>query len=196
MAKKKKSSKNPKVYEFTVTLKDTSPAVWRKFLAHEFIELGELHMLIQMSMDWDAKHLYSFEINGKTYSDTESAIEMNCIDAEATLLCDVINKSKKFHYTYDFGDNWLHEVEITKILDHDPRMKYPVCTGGENACPPEDCGGVGGFEDLKSTLAGPDSEEKNEILSWLGGFYNPHTFDANFINKHFLWIDAEDDLIF
>lgn len=121
---------------------------------------------------------------------------MNFIDAESTLLCDVIAKSKKFLYTYDFGDNWLHEVEITKTLDHDPRMKYPVCTAGENACPPEDCGGVSGFEDLKSTLAGLDSEEKNEILSWLGGFYNPHTFDPNFINKHFLWADAEDDLIF
>lgn len=112
---KKITRKITKVYELTISLLHTKPLVWRKVLAHEFIELEELHMLIQMSMGWESKHLYSFEINCKTYSDSETALE------------------------------------------------------------------VGNMFDLE------DSEEKEETLTWLGGFYNPNTFDPNFINKNFLW---------
>lgn len=188
---KKKSAKHiaPKVFEITVSLMNTKPLVWRKVLAHEFIELPDLHMLIQMAMGWEARHLYSFEINKKLYSDSENASEINHLDDEGVSLTEALGGSKKFTYTYDFGDHWVHEIEITQVLNHDPRMNYPVCIAGENACPPEDCGGIGGFEQLKATLAGKDSAEKNEMLIWLGGFYDPRTFDPNFVNKHFLWAD-------
>ena len=192
MAKKKLKSISkslPKVYEFKISLQSTVPVVWRKVLAHEFIKLSELHMLIQMAMGWSASHLFSFEINDKSYTDSESADEMNMTDAEGVNLSDVLGTEKKFSYTYDFGDNWVHEIEITNILKHDPRMNYPVCVGGENACPPEDCGGIPGFDQLKKTLAGTDSEEKDEMLTWVGGYYNPKSFDPNFINKHLLWAD-------
>lgn len=182
--------KSNKVLEFKVSLQGTSPVVWRSFLAHEFIELPELHMLIQMSMGWQAYHLYEFKINDKSYTDAESALEMKAVSDEGVLLCDILGSSKKFSYIYDFGDGWKHEVQITKTLEHDPRVNYPVCTGGENACPPEDCGGPPGFERLKQTLAGKDSEEKDELLSWVGGYYNPSTFDPNFVNRYFLWADV------
>ncbi len=180
--------KNPKVYEFKVSLKETSPLVWRTFLAHEFIELSELHMLIQMSMGWQASHLYEFKINNKSFGNADGMPA-----ADDVLLLDVLGLSKKFTYTYDFGDNWVHEIEITKTLETDPRMTYPVCVGGENACPPEDCGGVDGFSDLKKILSGKDSSEKDEMLSFVGGFYNPNTFDPNFVNRFFLWDDFEAD---
>ncbi len=193
MAKKVKKSKSPKVYEFTVSLEGITPVVWRKFLIHEFIELSELHMLIQMTMGWEAKHLYMFEINGLSYSDLETAEEQDVNDAEGTLLCDVIGSSKEFSYTYDFGDDWRHKVEVTAELEHDPRINYPICIGGENACPPEDCGGIHGFHKLKKVLRGKDSEEKDNIIEWLGGFYDPTSFDPNFVNKHMLWGDLYFD---
>lgn len=178
----------PKVYELTITLEDTEPLVWRKVLIHDFIELNELHMVIQLVMGWEDSHLYSFEINKKSYSDSESALEMDKInDAEGTQLCDVIGNTKKFLYAYDFGDDWIHQIEITAVLETDARMNYPICIAGENACPPENCGGTSGFKNLKAILAGKDSNEKDELLSWIGGFYNPHTFDPNFVNRFFLW---------
>jgi hypothetical protein len=190
--KKSTTNKKPKVYEFTITLMETAPVVWRKILAHNFIELNELHILIQMSMGWENSHLFSFEINGKSYSDAESAAELdNIIDAEGVELREVLGDTKKFTYTYDFGDDWLHQIEITNVLEDDSRMNYPVCIGGENACPPEDCGGTHGFERLKSILTGKDGREKDEMLTWVGGFYNPHTFDPNFVNKNFLWIEED-----
>ena len=188
MAKKKLVTRSkPKVYEFTIRLVDTKPLVWRKVLAHEFIELNELHLLIQMSMGWKDYNLYSFEVDGKTYMADEDS---NLIENDVQLM-DILGDTKKFTYTYDFGDDWLHEIEITKILTHDPRINYPVCIGGENACPPEDCGGPHRFENLKSVIAGKDSPEKDEVLTWLGGFYNPTTFDPNFVNQYLL-SDARD----
>jgi len=54
---------------------------------------------------------------------------------------------------------------------------YPECTGGEGACPPEDCGGPGGFADLKELLAGPPSPEREEMRAWAGEEYDPARFD-------------------
>ena len=191
MKKKTSTKKKPKVYELTIKLTNTNPLVWRKVLAHEFIELNELHLLIQMVMGWEDRHLFSFTINEKSYTNEESANEMNQLVSDGVMLCEVLGDSKKFSYTYDFGDGWKHELEITKELEHDSKMNYPVCIGGENACPPEDCGGPYGFEELKKIIAGKNSKEKGELLTWLGGFYSPTTFDPNFVNKHFLW--NEDD---
>lgn len=196
MAKKKSTiRKFPKVYEIKISLLNTEPLVWRKILAHEFVELQDLHMLIQMSMGWEANHMYSFDINGKSYTDAISSLEMKSHNSEGVELSKVLGTSKTFKYTYDFGDNWVHSIEIANELEHDPRMQYPICIAGENACPPEDCGGPYGFQELKSTLAGKDSKNKDELLTWLGGFYNPSTFDPNFVNKNFLW-EAEDDFDF
>lgn len=193
MAKKKATARQkPKVYEFTISLAETEPLVWRKVLAHDFIELNELHLLIQLAMGWSDQHLYAFEINRKTYSDDESASEMNYLSANGVILGDILGDSKSFTYAYDFGDGWEHDVEITNTLKNDPRMNYPVCIAGENACPPEDCGGPHGFENLKKVIAGKNSKEKDELLTWLGGFYNPNTFDPNFVNK-LLWSGDELD---
>ena len=51
---------------------------------------------------------------------------------------------KKFRYTYDFGDNWDHIIQIEKVLEADPKARYPRCVKGSRACPPEDCGGTWG----------------------------------------------------
>ncbi|MCK6599734.1 MAG: plasmid pRiA4b ORF-3 family protein [Bdellovibrionaceae bacterium] len=165
MAKKKTKLKSvaqtPKVYEFKVSLQGTSPVVWRSFLAHEIIDLSELHMLIQMTMGWEARHPYEFKINGKSYGEIDSDFENDMIEAEGITFGEAIKSSKNFTYIYDFGDGWQHDVEIVSVLEHDSRMIYPVCIGGENACPPEDCGGPPGFEDLKKALAGKDCEEKD-----------------------------------
>ncbi len=188
--------KNQNVYKIKISLLGTDPLVWRTVLVHDFIELSELHMLIQMSMGWDAKHLYEFKINNVSYLDEEGLDGGIHSKTEGVLLSEVLGSTKKFTYIYDFGDGWQHDVEILRALKHDPKINYPVCIDGENACPPEDCGGIHGFDELKRAISGPDSEEKDEKLSWLGGFYNPQTFDPNFVNKYFLWADLDEDLIF
>ena len=78
-------------------------------------------------------------------------------------------KGAKLLYRYDYGDDWEHLVVLGDVTDPDPRHSYPLCIGGARACPPEDCGGTSGYEDLVRVLKSPDDEEHDSMLTWLGG---------------------------
>ena len=85
-------------------------------------------------------------------------------------------------YTYDFGDSWEHSLVLEKRLPIDPAMTYPVCTDGQFACPPEDCGGIPGFYDLVEALSDPTHERHEEMLDWIGEF-DPRTFSVETVNR-------------
>lgn len=57
-------------------------------------------------------------------------------------------KSERFLYEYDMGDWWQHDIRLEQTLPLDPKKRYPVCTKGDGDCPPEDCGGPIGFQNL------------------------------------------------
>ncbi|MCF7732997.1 MAG: plasmid pRiA4b ORF-3 family protein [Akkermansiaceae bacterium] len=90
---------------------------------------------------------------------------------------------KKLRYEYDFGDGWLHEILVEKLLPPDPAMRHPVCTAGKNACPPEDCGGIYGYYDVLAAVNDPKHPEHEERLEWLGGSFDPESFDLDAVNK-------------
>ena len=92
-------------------------------------------------------------------------------------------------YRYDYGDDWEHVVEVEDVTGPDRRLTYPLCVGGARACPPEDCGGAGGYENLLGVLASPEHGEHDEMLTWVGGDFDPAGFDANAVNR--LLRDAE-----
>ena len=52
-----------------------------------------------------------------------------------------------------------------------------MCAGGRGACPPEDCGGIGGFYELVDALQDPDPERREEMLDWAGE-YDPEVFSV------------------
>jgi hypothetical protein len=84
------------------------------------------------------------------------------------------NKEKETAlYTYDFGDNWEHEVLLEKILPRRTKVKYPVCLDGELACPPEDCGSIPGYYRCLEVLKTRDDED---LLDWLGD-WRPDRFN-------------------
>ena len=58
-----------------------------------------------------------------------------------------------------------------------PVLKFAVCLDGANACPPEDCGGTGGYADLLEILANPAHEEHKKYRRWAGEDFNPEAFD-------------------
>lgn len=76
----------------------------------------------------------------------------------------------------------LHEIKVGKVSAPEPGVQYPRCTGGEHACPPEDCGGFPGYLNLLETLANPKHPEREEMLEWIGGEWNPETFDIDAVN--------------
>lgn len=89
-----------------------------------------------------------------------------------------LSGNKAMNYTYDFGDNWDHRIELEKIIEKDDIINYPVCINGKRACPPEDCGGVWGYEDKLNIIKNQNHPEHDEIMEWMGVDFNQEEFDC------------------
>ena len=143
------------VYQLKVTLRDIRPPIWRRFLVPDR-SLAMLHEAIQVAMGWANYHLYSFEAGDESYTDPKGAAELDMEDAGRARLSDFIPGEKaRFGYTYDFGDNWEHEVLVEKVLPPGEGQNYPVCVDGRRSCPPEDVGGAVGLRRVPRCDPGP-----------------------------------------
>ena len=191
MATSKKSSEISKqsILQLKISLLDSDPIVWRRFLVPANFTVFALHEVIQPVMGWQNSHLFNFEISGSRYGDPDSEPDENEKNAKHFKLCDVLKKVKNFQYVYDFGDDWQHEVVVEKVLKIEDNTNYPLCIGGENACPPEDCHGIHGYSEFLKVLKNPTHEDHEETKGWIGGYFDPTAFDPNIINREFLWAD-------
>jgi Plasmid pRiA4b ORF-3-like protein len=86
-------------------------------------------------------------------------------------------------YEYDFGDGWEHVIIVENILKPESGVHYPICIAGARACPPEDCGGTGGYAHFLEAITEPEHEEHDELLEWIGGEFDPEEFDVDFVNQ-------------
>ena len=149
----------------------------------------DLHVAIQDSMGWADYHLHIFEINNPiTNKKIEIGIPSEDDEAfDRIILADHKEKILKYfnvdnntaRYEYDFGDSWIHTIKLEKIIPAGIDEKYPKCISGKMACPPEDCGGIYGYNRLLSVLKNPKHEEYEEMIEWLGGEFNPERFEPN-----------------
>ncbi len=180
-------SKYINIYQFKISLKRIKPSIWRRIQVPGNYNFWGLHLAIQDSMGWWDSHLHSFIVkNASTGEKEEIGIPSDDFFDEIPMLPgwkEKISKwlnegNKKAEYIYDFGDNWHHAITLEKILPRDDKIKYPRCIAGKRACPPEDCGGVGGYYNLLEIISNPTHEEYEEMMEWLGGEYNPEAFDS------------------
>ena len=105
------------------------------------------------------------------------------VDYSELKLSDLLKKENdKISYEYDFGDGWLHDIVLEKILDPDPGVFYPQCVAGKRNCPPEDCGGPYGYSNFLKIIFNPRDKEYKEMIEWAGGKFDPESFDKEAIN--------------
>ena len=175
------------VYQFKITMKEIKPAIWRRIQVPENYTFWDLHVAIQDSMGWTDSHLHAFKIiNPEIEESEEIGIPDDSEFAEFPMLAGweeniadwFSEENNKANYNYDFGDDWNHYVVLEKILPKEEGVKYPICLDGKRACPPEDCGGVWGYENLLEIIKNPDHEEYEEMMEWLGGGFDPEHFEA------------------
>jgi len=176
------------VYQLKVTLKESKLPIWRRFQVAGNVTLHRLHLILQDVMGWTNSHLYRFDIGGIEYSIPDPVEddfnELHFVDSRRTKLSKVVSREKAtFTYEYDFGDSWEHQIVVEKILPAEPGGQYPVCLAGIRACPPEDCGGVWGYEELLEVISDPLHEEYESMMEWLGGSFDPEEFDINQVNR-------------
>jgi Plasmid pRiA4b ORF-3-like protein len=86
-------------------------------------------------------------------------------------------------YQYDFGNNWRHEVVLEKIIPVNDVVKAPICFGGARRCPPEDVGGVSGYQEFLDVIFDPTHQEYEHLVRWAGGPFQAEEFDVKAVNK-------------
>jgi hypothetical protein len=170
------------VYQLKITLLDVEPPIWRRVLVAD-CTLEELHFIIQSVMGWENDHLYEFEAGAKRYAGTDPMGMMGEAEASRVSLSKLAPMvATKFYYTYDFGDDWRHEVLVEAYGPPEAGREPPVCLAGERACPPEDVGGTWGYADLVEALKDPEHERHEEFMDWLEDF-DPEAFDLDAVNR-------------
>jgi hypothetical protein len=175
------------IYRLKVSLVGVRPPIWRKVLMPARITLDKLHLVIQAAMGWENRHLHQFRINGQVYCDPEAMdpISRPTVHPEKGVeLRDLIKaENEDFLYIYDFSDEWRHEIKLEKILMRPPDNRYPTCVQGRRRCPPEDCGGPPGYDELLAALADARHPGHQDMLAWLGPDFDPAAFDLDQVNQ-------------
>ncbi|MCR6487141.1 plasmid pRiA4b ORF-3 family protein [Amycolatopsis sp. OK19-0408] len=165
-----------------VTLAGSKPKIWRRVAVPDDFSLADVHELIQDAFGWERSHLWVFETADGAYGLPDP--ELGHADARSKRIGELLHApADTLSYLYDFGDDWLHEVTLEA---REPGRGRPRCLDGRRAGPPEDCGGIGGYEELLDVLADPGHEDHEETLDWLGleaaDEFDPAAFDIAAVN--------------
>jgi hypothetical protein len=100
------------------------------------------------------------------------------------MLFEVASRARsKFIYLYDMGDSWVHEIVVEKVLKDRAGKFHPVCLEGRRACPPEDCGGIYGYDEMLDALKDPNHPEREHWLEWIGDDFDAEAFDLDAVNR-------------
>lgn len=175
----------PKILQLKIVLNNIHPTIWRRILVPDSATFHELHLIIQAAMGWGNSHLHEFNVNDSLIEDPKQAEdeERKYFNSRKTPLSEFLEKEKtKFYYLYDFGDCWEHIISVEKNFKND-KIKIPTCIGGEGSCPPEDCGGSGGYENFLEALADKNHPEHNYMKKWIGGDFDREYFDLKETNS-------------
>lgn len=181
-----KKQSPPMIYQLKVTLQYSKPPIWRRLEVPGNTSLAKLHDIIQLAMGWTDSHLHWFIFGEKRYSNPDFQLDDVVDEGQITLADLGFEPKRRFEYEYDFGDGWGHDILIEKVTEPEPEVRYPRCVKGKLACPPDDCGGIGGYYALLDAISDPNNPEHENMLEWIGGEYDPEMFDLAAVNKQ-LW---------
>lgn len=174
------------IYQLKITLSGSEPPIWRRFVVDGQTSLGDLHSLIQLVMGWSDSHLHHFVVEGSYYGlqDPELFDEgLGTLDEQSFTLTQVApGPGGSLVYEYDFGDSWVHVIEVEGITEPAAGVSYPRCLAGERCCPPEDVGGIWGYEEFLAALRDAGHPEHSRYVEWIGDF-DPERFDVERVNE-------------
>ena len=175
-----------RLFQLHISMDEITPLIWRRLLTDSSTTLFELHNYIQLIFyNWRNYHLYDFCKGEVEFGDPRLWEEDDLIDVRKIKVCNLLKEEgQTINYRYDPGDSWKLTIRIESItLDDERNYRKPVCMDGENSAPPEDVGGIGGFEDFKEIFADPEHPQHRDMKTWAGRSYDPLKFDLKKANQ-------------
>jgi len=162
-----------------IVLNDIQPTIWRQVDVPVTASLKMLHDIVQAAMGWESYHLWHFDAGGRRYGVPDQAWpDHGMVAARNVKLAALLDRGvRELLYTYDMGDDWRHTITVEGVGPSEPDQQYPRFVDGERRCPPEDVGGLPGFEMFLDAMADPTHEEHHRLREWYGGPYNPDDID-------------------
>jgi len=163
-----------------VSVQHVQPAIWRRLQLPAWLSLADLHEGLQLAFGWQNCHLHDFYAGGIRFGVCVDESEL-IVDERGAPLGAVAKVGGELVYHYDFGDDWEHRIVVESVIANGSDVI--ICTGGARACPPEDCGGPPGYENLLRVLADPTDEQHANMKQWVGRRFDPERFDPAALNK-------------
>ena len=180
-----------RAYDLKVRLDLGGKDAVRRLRVPANISFERLHETLQEAFGWSNYHLYSFGMFKKWSTNYYATPDVELVMSEEYFeanpdaiimtglkLSDFTPKYSKILYTYDFGDDWHHYIEVEGTID-DCTEDLPRLLSGEGDAPPEDVGGSGGFAEFLDILADPSHEGHEEAAEWAKSiWWRPFDFAA------------------
>ena len=172
----------PALYEFRVSLKHLHPPVWRTFVVPNDLTFDQLHSVLQIVMGWSNSHLHSFRWRDLEIGVPDPEWNHPLLDGTEVRIAELgLRKRSKLVYAYDFGDDWIHDLVVERVLPYQENF-LPVCLAGARSCPPEDCGGPHAYPGFIQAATDPSHPDHEFTQDWVGTAWNPESFDPKAIN--------------
>ena len=187
-------------YRLRIDLKGAKPPCWRRLELASDLMLDELHDVMQAAFAWSDAHIHQFAAGGSSFYDPESEQYLTEYDiedgeegiAERDVRLDelLVDPGDRLFYMYDFGDGWEHVIALEAVLPRQPAAPRAVCTKGRRPSPPEDCGGIHGYELLTAANDGTNPRHREALDKLRDAFgpgfdpseFRPIPFDRESIN--------------
>ncbi|HEX6335876.1 MAG TPA: plasmid pRiA4b ORF-3 family protein [Jiangellaceae bacterium] len=188
-------------YRVRIDLKGAKPPCWRRLELASDLMLDELHEIMQAAFGWSGGHLHQFAAGGSSFyhpyseqylseDDIEDG-EEGIAERDVRLDESLVDAGDRLFYLYDFGDSWEHVIALEAVLPRKPAAPRAVCTKGRRPSPPEDCGGIHGYEMLVAAndSTNPGHHDALRVLreTYGPGFdpadLSPVPFDLDSINR-------------
>ncbi|MFJ4045782.1 plasmid pRiA4b ORF-3 family protein [Microbacterium sp. NPDC089987] len=168
-------------YRLRVALVDSDPEIWREFDIEGQMPLRMLHIALQTIMGWRESHLHAFtdtdpdqpSTRGRRWESPDFADDNSALSEDAATVDQVLSSLDTLWYEYDFGDGWVHRLDVVERQPDAPLLAPVVLLDGANRGPFEDAGGIHGYRDKLAALADPQHPEHRDIADWVRATVGP-----------------------
>jgi len=111
------------------TLKDLHRIIFKAYDRWE----EHLYEFILGKGPYDRSEIYSLHVDGKGFEDDEKEGDVTKTTIESLGL----RVGRAFGYRFDFGDDWLHQINVVAIAAHPGNGKYPKIIKRVGESPPQ-----------------------------------------------------------